>query len=288
MKNLKTFKRYIKGLYLRLAKAKLRWSVSLIFLVLLAACSNPQDLDFKEAERLQTNGDLDTAVAFYDKAHKRNQTTEVGVLAAKEAARILQYQIKDYQRAIDYYRKVTLHSQEIQDRIYAQKRIAEIEFDNLQNYDQAILEYNRLLSMPHSDSEEAAYKKALAQAYYYKGNFFQSLSEAEDLLKKNIDKELKFDLAILRANIFLTLKNYTKAAEHYQQILKDFPERAQKDDVAFSLILCYEELELYPKAIEILQSLKGKYDPEEYLDIRIKKIQTRQKNQPGSQGKYRK
>lgn len=252
-----------------------------------SACTSYQSDDFEKAQEEISNKHYRIALSLLDHSIKRSPNTALGIKAAREAARLSLYEIKDYKKAIEYNRLLVLYSKNPEERVMAQKEIAMIYFDHLQNYQDAIIEFSKLLQMPHLDFDLAKYKLSIARAHYYLNNFFQAESEINEILRLKIDEQMKFNTLVLQGNILIAQKSYFRAAEVFRQIMKDDPERSKKENISITLAVCYEESQDYAAAIKTLETLKGSYTPEEYIDIRIKRLRERQKNQPGARG-YRK
>ncbi len=250
----------------------------------LVACTSYQSDDYQRAQEAIDKKHYRIAVNFLDHAIKRSPQTALGIKAAREAARISLYETKDYKKAIEFYQHLVLYSKDPQERIQAQKEVATIYFDNLQSYKEAIIEFSKLLQMPHLDFEQAKYKLSIARAHYYLNNFFQAESEINEILRLKIDDQLRFNTLFLQGNILVAQKNFLRAAEIYKNIIKNYPETAKKENVMITLAVCYEENKDYVSAINILEQARPDYKPVEYIDLRIKRLQERQKNQPGAKG----
>lgn len=249
----------------------------------ISACSR-QEIDFERATKSAEKGHYVIALSQYESAIRRNPTSQTSIAAAKEAAQIAELQVKDYKRAILFYKHIISYSKNTNERLQAQKAIAVIQFDKQQDYLAAVAEYNKLLTLSLSESDRANYKMVLSRANYYLGNFDQALSELEDLLRLKLEENVLFSALLLRANIFVGQKQFQKAAESYKELIKQFPNRSLKEGVFLSLAVSYEESENYTAALAILEQNVEIYKPREYVELRIKRLRERQKNQPGARG----
>lgn len=260
---------------------------TLIFLLVifsLAACSSPEKADFDQAQKYANQGDYLRALEFYDRVIKRNSHTDRTIEAEREAARISFYEVKDYKKSVAYYKLLVLHAKDPQERMQAQKQVATIYFDDLQNYGGAIAEFSKLLEMPHNDAEESQYRLSLARSYFYLGEYFQALSEIENILGRKNDDKTKFNSMALKGNILVAQKQYAKAVDVFRKLIDDFPIMALKENVGLTLAVCYEESNDFKNAIRVLEEYRGKYSPPEYIELRIKRLQERLKNAPGAKG----
>nr|WP_295901245.1 tetratricopeptide repeat protein [uncultured Bdellovibrio sp.] len=259
--------------------------VFLVALVLaLTACSSQEEADYKQAQKEIAQEHYRIALSYLDKVIKRNNPTKYPLEAAREAARISFFEIKDFNKAIEYHHFIVLHSPDEKERLESQKQIAAIYFNNLQNYQESIVEYSKLQQMPHTDLEAAQYKMNVARAQYYQNNFFQAESEIDSLLKLKGDDNTRFSALMLKGNILVARKDFAKAAEIFKNLIQNFPEKAIQENVALTLAVCYEENFDFKSAIAILEQYKSKYSPPEYIELRIKRLQERMKNAPGAKG----
>lgn len=257
----------------------------LIFLVLaLTACSSQEEADYKEAQKSMSQEHYRIALGYLDKVIKRNSSSNYPLMAAREASRLAFFEIKDFSKAINYHHFIVLHSPDVRERIESQKQIASIYFNNLQNYQQAILEFSKLQQMPHTDLEAAQYKMSIARAQYYLNNFFQSESEIDSLLKLKSDDNTRFSALMLKGNIQVAKKDFKNAAETFKSLIKDYPEKSIQENVALVLAVCHEENLDFKSAIATLEEHRHKYNPPEYIDLRIRRLQERIKNAPGAKG----
>ncbi len=259
-----------------------------LFLVALAltltACSSQEEADYKRAQKEISQEHYRIGLSYLDRVIKRNNTKSLTLEAAREAARISFFEIKDFNKAIDYHHFIVLNSTDEKERLESQKQIAAIYFNNLQNYQRAIIEYSKLQQMPHTDLEEAQYKMNIARAQYYQNNFFQAESEIDSLLKLKGDDATRFSALMLKGNILVARKDFVKAADIFKQLIQSYPEKAIQENVALILAVCYEENLDFKNAIAILEEHRTKYNPPEYIELRIKRLQERMKNAPGAKG----
>lgn len=260
---------------------------TLSFLFLLDSCSSPQESDYKKAESYIEKGNYQEAAKYLDQAIKRNEQTDVGLLAMKEAARVSFLELKDYKKAAGYYQLIIRYSPSETDRHEAQKQLASLYFESLQDYERAAVEYSKLATSSQVDSEKALYKLSVARSYYYLGNYFQTLSEIQEILKLKSDKDVEFQTRLLQGNVYVAQKKFTDASKTFQEMIAKFPEKSLKENVHLVLSLSLEESGDYREALSVLEKIQDRYEPKEYLVLRIKRIQERAQNQPGARG-YRK
>ncbi len=262
----------------------IRLTSVLVFTFICVGCTNREEKIYNEAENQIQKGHFRIAVSELEKVIQRSPSSDFGIKAIREAARVTFFEIKDFKKASEFFKLLLLYSKDAQERVQAQKQIADIYFNQLNDYPRAVIEINKYISMIHDPEEKAKYKISLARAYYYQNNFSQAENEVNEFLRQADDEKLIFELLILKGNIALAEKNLNKAIEIYSKVLKDFPVLAQKENVALTLAICYEENKEFKKAIETLEILKKSHPMPEYIDVRIKRLSERQKNAPGAKG----
>jgi tetratricopeptide (TPR) repeat protein len=256
----------------------------LILLLNLIACSSPEERAWEKATDQIEDGHFRIALTHLDQVIQRDGQPQWVMKALKEAARVSFFELKDYKRAAEYHRKIVVLSDDPLERTNSQRQLANIYFDHLADYSEAIVELNKLISLLNEPGERSKYKISLARAYYYQNAFEQSLNEVEEFLKLNQTEQERFDMLMLKGNIFLAKKDLTKAATVFQQILKEFPKRSKSENVGLTLAVCYEEMKNYKDAIQILKEMRDFHPIPEYLDLRIKRLEDRQRNLPGARG----
>lgn len=260
------------------------WAARSVFLLALCACSPPEAKEYKSAQSEVEQRQFAHALVLYDHVIKRAPDSEYALKAARDGARIASLELKDYKKAITYLQFLVLNSKDSKERLSAQKQLAAMYFDQLQNYDKAILEYNRLVESSESEGEKAKYKLNIARANYYKNNFFQAQSELDELLKLKVEDEERFSAIVLQSNIFIAQKECGKAIELLRKVIGLYPQKAMQENVSQTLAVCYEETGNFADAIKILESIKPHHPQPDYVDLRIKRLRERQKNQPGAKG----
>lgn len=257
----------------------------LIFILFVSsACSSQEQADYKQAQKEIYQQHYRIGLSLLDRVIKRNASSDLPLIAAREAARISFFEIKDFDKAIQYHRFIILHSPNEKERLESQRQIAAIYFNNLQNYQLSIVEYSKLQEMPHTDLEAAQYKMNMARAQYYLNNFFQAESEIDALLKLKSDDNIRFSALMLKGNILVGKKDFKAAAEIFKGLLQNFPEKANQENVPLTLAVCHEENLDFNSAIAVLEQYRNKYSQQEYIELRIKRLKERMKNAPGAKG----
>jgi tetratricopeptide (TPR) repeat protein len=253
-------------------------------LVIVLGCS-PFKREFKKANDLLAEKKTAEALIHIDRAIALAKDNESKVLSYRLAARITHIETKEFQKAIAYYRRLVLESNDRSEQATSQKMISEISFENLNDYPQSIIEISKFLDLPESKAEANRYRLMLARAYYYTNNRVQALVEVENALKTTMDDELKFQYLVLKGNIFSGQKDLKSATAAFREVVRAFPEKSVKDNVAVILSANLEEMFEFDEAIKVLEDLRPHYSNPEYVNLKIERLKMRKKNQPGARWK---
>lgn len=236
------------------------------------------------ARRYVVAQDYSAAIAVFDQIIQSNPEGPRALQAARQGARIAHLEAKNYPLAVSFYRQIILQSPDASERKSAQRFIAQIYFENLLEYDKAVQEYEKLLKQQNQPEEAFRYRLNLAKAHYQMNNWDQALNEIDTILSQKTGPDEVFEAKLLKASVFLNRRKLAEAAELFEDILKEFPDRSQKDNVALNLVVCYEDLKDFGKAIEVLERMKEGYPNPDFLNLRIARLKERRENQPGAQG----
>lgn len=262
--------------------------VCFIGIFVLAGCTiSSEKIEFARAEEATQNKNYASALKHYKTVVDRYVRSDLAIRAAKEAARIAHYEQKNFPEAVSFYKHIVLYSTNPAERLEAQKKIADLQFNQILDYKQAVVEYSRLLELPHSNQEDFEYRLAIARSYFYLSNFFQSQVEVDGILARKYKKEWLFEALLLKANIFLTMKNLDEAVLVLRRLIDEYPERSKAETIGLILAVCYEEQKNFAKAIETLQSIKDFYPRKAFIEKRIKALKERQAYLPGARGLHK-
>ncbi len=276
--------------FLVLKRLSIKPTVLFVIAAFLATggCTSTEQREMSEAKSDIGRGHFRIALSHLDKIILRSPQSDLGIEAAREAARICFFELKDFPRAARHYQQIVLSSKNADERLLAQKQIVSVYFDQISDYPKAVVELNKLVAMLADPQDKMNYKIKLARAYYYQNNFSQAENEADEFIRSNPPKDQRFDMLLLKGNISLAEKNLPTAITVFRDLLSQYPERSAKDNVALTLSVCYEEVKDFRAAIEVLEKLKITHPVPEYLDLRIKRLRERLKNLPASSGRTKK
>jgi tetratricopeptide (TPR) repeat protein len=236
------------------------------------------------AERAIEHQDFASALKILSDIMQSDPDSPRSLSAARLGARVAQFHAKNYGQAVDFYKHVVMRSPEVEERKSAQRYIAQIYFENLQDFNQAVFEYEKLLRLDLTPEESFRYRLNLAKSHLRLNNIDQAVIEVDSLLSQKHSADEIFEARIFKANSLVAAKRLSEAAQMWEAILKEFPEKSQKENVAMNLVVCYEEMKDFNRAIEVLERMREGYAHPDFLDLRIRRLRERMGNQPGGQG----
>lgn len=242
-----------------------------------------QKIDFRSAQRLSESGKFKQAIDKYSRVVKRHPEDKLALEAARRAARLSSFEVKDFSKAAEFYHHLVLYSPDQSERIDAQKSLVDIYFDKQLNYEEAVIELSRLVPLV-KPAETFAIKLKLARAHFYLNNLPQALIEVEDLMAKKPPEEISFEALLFKGNILQTEKRLADATKVFLELQNKYPTRAQAENVGMSLAVCYEEQGDLKAAIGVLEDLREHHPHPDFVQIRINKLKERLANLPGAQG----
>ena len=264
-----------------------RWTTVLWIGLGLSVSGCSFSLDWYRRYRVESavaRQDYETAVEILHKIMVDNPDSPRALQASRQGARLAHFEAKNYLRAVEFYKHVILRSPEVAERKSAQRYVAQIQFENIQDFNQSVVEYEKLLKLDNSPEEVFRYRLNLAKCQLKMNNIDQAVSEIDLLLAEKHAADELFEARVLKANTLVAAKRAPEAVSAWQQILREFPEKSKKENVALNLVVLYEDMKDFAKAIQVLEGMREGYPNPDFLDIRIQRLRERMGNQPGAQG----
>jgi len=257
--------------------------LTLIAALMIQCTFSTQRRQIQSADKAIASGDAKLGLDYLEQATHGDDKT-LALIAARRGARLAQIDLKAFQRAVDLYRFIIIASDDADERKLAQRNIAQIYFENLLYYDKAVIEFEKLLRLDYSPAEKYQFRLNVAKSHLQLGNLDQALAELDTLSKEKKSDNDEYDLEVFKSNVLMTEKKQEQAAQILENLLKKFPERAEKESLALTLTVSYEEMEQFEKAIATLEAMKKNYPHPEFLDARIARLKTRMTNRPLANG----
>lgn len=246
------------------------------------ACQSRAEKFFHLAqEKIEQRQFLD-AVDLLENSAELEKNNRVWSKTLFEIARILRFEIHDYNKALMVYRDLILKSEDASIRLLSQEAIAEIYFENIQDYMTAVKEYLLLESLIKDSEKLEQIRLKIAQCYRYTGNFKTALEYIEVFLGSA--KSAKSSFLKLKAQTFSSLANYDEAIKTYNLILQGDPKFFSDENLYVAIAMAFEEKQDYKAAMAYLQQNKNKIKDQAYVDLRIKRLNEKLVNKPFTKG----
>lgn len=250
--------------------------------VLLCACQSRAEKFYNQAiEKIQQREFLQ-AVDLLENSADLEKNNRLWSKTSFEIARILRFEIQDYNKALLIYKNLILKSEDSSIRVLSQEAIAEIYFENLQDYIMAIKEYLLLESLIREPEKLEQIRLKIAQGYRYTGNHKTALEYIDVFLKSAVDTKNAF--LKLKAQTLLTLRNPDEAIKTYNIILEKSPEYFAAENLYVAVAMVYEEKQDYKSALAYLNQNKSKIKDQAYVELRLKRLDEKLENKPFLRG----
>ena len=144
-------------------------------LIFFSACGPRAESLYADAYSEIESGHFRLAVDLLEKSSLLETNNNTKYKNLSEAARIIRFEVQDYERAIRMYRTIILKAEDQTQRIAAQEAISEMYLENLQDYGMALKELQVLEPLLTDNRKKERTRLRIAQAQYLTGNNQQAL-----------------------------------------------------------------------------------------------------------------
>lgn len=257
----------------------IRQSGKLIFITavlcfsFLSACNKSGEEAYKKGEALWEAERYSEAVAQYEKVVQDYQGGHIATDALYQIGNINYLNLRDYWKAIEAYRRLVETSPGSPFSPDAQRKIADIYKDKFGDLKGAIAEYQRFIKIFPKEADKAMYE--MAQCYVRLKEFSKAREQYEGILKDYSYIDYLDDVHYKMANSYYLEGKTSEAKKWYEELLKKYPESRFAADARFEIALATEEDGDLQEAMSMLELLRGTYHDERVLNLRIKGIQER-------------
>lgn len=270
----KPAKKYISILF--------KFIIPVVFLTTGVSCTDRSTTLYEEAVNKIQSQDFKVAVELLEKASQLQKVNNIKYKYLYEAARIIRFELQNYQKSLKLFRQIILESEDENQRIAAQESITEIYLENLQDYENALKELQILEPLLKDSKKREKAKLRIAQTLFLTGHNKQALEEIT-----SAEKNIKFNEAIflkLKAEILVSEKNYKDAIETYQILYDKSPNYFADENLHIAISIVYEENQQYTDALNYLVKHETLIKDKSYYELRIKRLRSLIANKPLSNG----
>ena len=261
----------------------------LVVLVAISAtsvsCSSRSQNLYEQAVAENEKGHYRAAVDLLEKTSQLEKDNLNKYKYLSEAARIIRFELQDYERSIREFRNIILGSEDESQRIAAQEAITEIYLENLQDYESALKELEILEPLLNDSKKKEKIRLRIAQTLYLTGHNQQALEEIS-----SAEKYIKFqalNFSKLKAEILLAERKYKEAIQTYEDIRSKNQPYFAEENLYIATSVVYEENEQYTDALNYLLKNEAFVKDKAYYDLRIKRLKSRIANKPLSRGVHK-
>lgn len=251
-------------------------------IVFVSSCQSRAEKFYNQAlEKVQERKFLD-AVDLLEDSASLEKNNRLWSRTSFEIARILRFEVQDYNKALHVYREFILKSEDASLRIQSQQAIAEIYFENLQDYATALKEYLLLESLVKDKDQLENIRLKIALCYRYTGNHKTVLEYIDTYL--NSSTHTKNAFIKLRAQTYATLEKYDEAIKEYNLILESDKNYFINENLYVAVAMILEDKQDYKQAIAYINQNRDKIKDQNYVELRLKRLNEKLLNKPFTRG----
>lgn len=256
--------------------AKLTRFFFLFLLLGLSACSERRQLkQVNEAEEKITQGSYGEAVAILKKAIVINPESKTAIKALYKLGFILENYLKDYDGAIGQYQEFIRLSLDKVSRYEVQKRIANLYFDQYREPEKAIAAYKKLISFNPESLETDLFQFRIGQSYFRQNNFEQARYEYQQLLERFPKSQFTARTRFEIGNAYYMEGKYDIAEQAWQQVVRNHTQSEYATEAQFMMAQCLEHQDKLQNALQMYETLTGRYPASDVLELRVAEIKKR-------------
>lgn len=266
----------------KLVKKFINWFLAGMIGCFAASCQSRAEKFYHLAmEKIEQRQFLD-AVDLLEDSAELEKNNRLWSRTNFEVARILRFEIHDYNKALVGYRDLILKSEDVNIRLLSQEAIAEIYFENLQDYTTAVKEYLLLESLIKDPEKLEQIRLKIAQGYRYTGNSKTALEYIDVFLGSA--KETKNAFLKLKAQIFMSLSLYDEAIKNYNLIFSRDAKYFLNENLYVAMAMAHEDKHDYKTAQAYLLQHKDKIKDQAFVELRLRRLNEKLQNRPFSRG----
>lgn len=271
-------------------KKQLTKILIIFFLIptVLTSCGfSTSSWELSKAEEAEEEKDYAKAIQYYYKFLRKKSDSQESIKPAQRIYHLASIHMIDTDLIEKSLKHIILRSTNQSVRMDSQYKLANHYFDRINDYESSINHFNKYIALSKKAAEKNVARLKIAKSYFYLNNFYQAQVEIKDILDNEPEEDLKFDSKLLLASVLQSEKKYGPAVDQYKELLRDFPVRAEKDQIYMNLSLALEDNKEFKEAIEILLNFKAKHKNQNYINGKIKKIRFLMSQQPGARGRVK-
>lgn len=246
------------------------------------SCNSRSENLYEQAISQLDRGNYSSAANLMEKTAQLEKDATQKYRYLGEAARIVRFELQQYQKAMRMFREIILSSPDEAQRISAQEAVSEIYLENLQDYSGALKELQILEPLLKDAKKKEKIRLRIAQTLYLTGHSDQALEEITAAEKYVMHQGLHF--LKLKAEILVAEKRYKETLQTYEELRLKNPSYFAEENLYIAVSIVYEEIEQYTEALNYLIKNEAAVKDRAYYELRIKRLKSKIANKPLSKG----
>lgn len=228
-----------------------------------------------QAEDFVTKGQYPQAIDLYRKTIALNPESHTAIRALYRLGFTLESYLKDFDGAIFNYQEFIRLTQDRVSSYEVQKRVANIYFEQFHDADKAIATYKKLIAFDPSSLEIDFFHFRIAQSYFQQNNFEQARYEYQQLLEKFPKSQYGARVRFEIGNTYYMDGKYEIGIEALKQVVRHHPQSEYATEAQFLMAQCYEHLDKLDSALQLYETIQGRYSSAEILNYRVAEVKKR-------------
>jgi TolA-binding protein len=248
----------------------------------LAACDSGDRNLIGQAERLFERGRFQQAAAVYEKYLQRKRKGPRRPEARLRLGQIHYYALGDRGRGVEELGRLIQEYPRSEEAFQAREIMAAAFRNHAEDYEQAVVEYKWLANQRPQSPKAPYYLLEAARTYIMAGQMENAVLELGGLLGRYPQCEYADDAYEELGSAYLALGRPQETIFILTHMLRRFPRSPLAQRALFRIAEALESMQLYDEALKIYRRLRNEYQNREAVDIRIKGVLQRKKQQLGS------
>ncbi len=259
---------------------RLKSLLALAFVFALSGCTAQRQARLlEEADQKAGGGDYKKAAELYQRCITIHPETTPAIRALYKLGFVQETYLRDYEGSVINYNEFLKLTPDPVRAYEVQKRIANIYFEHHRDPEKAIVAYRRLMEMNEQSLEVDSFQLRIAMSHFRKSDFAQARIEFQTLIerfpKSQFVPRSRFEIG----NCYYMESRYDLAIEALKQVLRNHAQSDYAVEAQFLIGQSQEHQGQLRAALQSYESVKGRYPAGDVVDVRIKDVSKRVKQE---------
>jgi TolA-binding protein len=243
----------------------------------LAGCADTQaERLLQKANSEWIKGHNHSAIELFKSVLEKHPTGPHAEEALFRLGEVHYFGLTDASQAVAYFLEVLLLNKQGSFSYDAQRYIAEIVEFSIKDLDQAVIEYQKLINEFGDNPEESAiYQHRIASIFSKKQNYDQAIVEWKILVDKYPKAAIAGEAQFRIAETLFTLNRCRDMPPVHQAFKLKYSGSEYNNEIDFLRASCMEEEGELKEALNLFQTLVGRYNYPPLLEMKIDSLKHR-------------